>query len=212
MTRLSVIVPTIGRLSLAATLNSLAPQLRKGDRVDVVCDNPERYKSVSGLVTHFRDAAPEPTWRCWPTPEPLGCYGHPARNMALDLLEKLEDAPSTVWSLDDDDQATFGSVDFIRHAIQSFNAPWYVFKMKGGAGSHFPDVVVPTMGPILSRGNIGTPMLVWSLGTSRFGVDVYDGHDDGYFGDFQMVEALDKEFGSPLWMDNVVAEIRPVAE
>lgn len=213
MTALSVIIPTIGRRSLSDTLESLAPQMQENDRVMVVVDDLARYDFCSEAVNFAREASdPGVAWRCLPNHGQGGHYGHPARNAALDLLCELEERPEWCWSIDDDDIATFGAVDMIRSAIDSREGAWYVFKMRGGVGSHFPNVTVPALGPQLLRGNVGTPMLVWPLGRSRFGVNgEWDGMPAGYFGDFEMSHWLLLEFGEPAWREETVAEIRPVA-
>jgi hypothetical protein len=113
--------------------------------------------------------------------------------------------------LDDDDVATFGALDMIRSACGSGAAPWYVFRMRGGDGSHFPGLVVPTMGDVILQGNVGTPMIVFpSRCESRFGVNATDGeHGSGYFGDYLMAASLQLELGDPGWRSEVVCEVRP---
>ncbi len=217
MTRIAVVVPTIGRPELIDTLESLAPQLADGDRVMVACDNLRRYDFCSEAVGVSREeSADGATWRCYPLnpPDaPLGHYGHPARNVMLDLLVGLEHGVDWVWSIDDDDVATFGALDMIRAACSSGDHPWYVFRMKGGAGSHFAGVSVPTMGNVLGKGNVGTPMIVFPTeATARFGLDAVDGHEPGYFGDWQLAVALQQELGAPGWVEAVVAEIRPAVD
>ncbi len=34
---------------------------------------------------------------------------------------------------------------------------------------------------------------------------------DGYFGDHDYARALQEELGDPIWVDEVIAEIRPIA-
>lgn len=212
MTRLAVIVPTTGqRRSLSATLDSLVPQLEHGDRCMVICDDLSRYDFCSEAVGFAREAGADGVmWRCYPNREQPGFYGHASRNIALNILEDLEDGPDWVWSLDDDDVATFGAVDMIRSAIASGEAQWYVFRMRGGAGSHFPGVVVPTLGPRLLRGNVGTPMMVFPVCSSRFGSAEMENMPAGYFGDYQQAQGLLLELGEPQWQPEIVAEIRPV--
>lgn len=211
MTALAVIVPTVGRSSLVDLLEALAEQVQGGDRVMVYCDRDERYDFCSEAVNFAREASdPGVAWRCFPTHGPLGGYGHPARNLALDLLEELDDAPTWCWSIDDDDLPVFGGLDMLRSAAASGRAHWYVFSMRGGRRSHFGGIVVPTMGNVLLRGNVGCPMLCWRLGDSRFGDSTFDDRGPGYFGDYEMAVALQGEYGDPVWVDQIVAHIRPV--
>lgn len=213
MTAICVIIPTIGRSTLADLLDSISPQMQAGDRVMVAYDAPDRFDFCQESVDIARKESEDGvTWRCYPPSHVAGGhYGHVARNRMLDLLADLEDAPEWVWSIDDDDCATFGAVDMIRSAIESEQAPWYVFRMRGGESSHFAGLVVPLMGQTLQRGNVGTPMIVFPVGGARFGVGEFDGHAAGYFGDYEMALALDAELGDPAWMEPTVAVIRPVA-
>ncbi len=140
-----------------------------------------------------------------------GSYGHPARNEGIDNT-------MTKWvcSIDDDDVYVPGAFDTIRAAIKEHpDADWFIFQMVGGPGSHFPGVTVPAMGHTLRLGNVGTPMLVWRKGVSRFGMrgtdDYGNDYGAGYFGDWQMAEALQAEYGDPVWIDHPVAVIRPLA-
>ncbi len=218
MTAIAIIVPTIGRPELARCLASRQPQLMRGERVMVVCDEPTKYNFAAGITSEMRgrtDSVGDVTWRCYPTHGRLGAYGHPARNQMLDLLSALDFGPKWAWSCDDDDEPTFGALDFIRSAIESGNAPWYVFAMRGGATSHFPGIVVPTQGPSIRPGNVGTPMLVFPVCTARFGVGPLEASalpraaEPGYFGDYMLAVALQRELGAPEWLPQVVAEIRP---
>jgi hypothetical protein len=210
---LAIIVPTTGRLSLAFTLASLAAQTQDRDRVLVMCDDPLQYDTAQTCVETIRADA-KGCWCCYPSNENLGHYGHPQRNRVLDLLENLDDAPAWVWSLDDDDVATFGALDMIRGAVTSGEAAWYVFRMVGGDNSHFPGLVVPAAGPKFARGNVGTPMIVApAVCAARFGTGIDMGHGPdrgaGYFGDWEFAEALADELGAPQHRDEIVAEIRP---
>lgn len=213
MTPLAIIVPTLGRRSLQACLESLAPQVAPGDRVVVVCDNPGRYDFCREAVDFAREQSqPEVIWRCLPNTGRRGFYGHSARNCALRYLDELVVRPEWVWSLDDDDIATFGALDIIRDAAANVSGKWLMLKMRGGAGSHFAGTTVPTMGPTIHRGNVGTPMIVFPLCEARYGVAQFDGHAAGYFGDYEMAVALQSELGEPTWVDAVVCEVRPTNE
>ncbi len=141
-----------------------------------------------------------------------GGYGHPARNEGIDGA-----TCEWVCSIDDDDVYLPGAFDTIQDAIQANpHADWFVFQMVGGAGSHFNGVTVPVLGHTLRLGNIGTPMLCWKRGTSRFGMRSHDeqGRDygAGYFGDWEMAQALQAEYGDPVWINETIAVIRPRKE
>ncbi len=224
MTSIGVVIPSVGRETLLDTLASVAEQLQPGDRATVVCDAPGAYDFCSSAVDLARTMSFNGvTWRCFPSYDnslvftdefvgSLGCFGHPARNLGLDLFASLDVAPDWCWSLDDDDVATFGALDMVRSACSSGDAGWYVFRMRGGAGSHFPNVTVPTMGDRVATGNVGTPMIVFPVtAKARFGVAAIHDASEGYFGDYEMAVSLQQELGRPAWIAATVAEIRPEA-
>jgi hypothetical protein len=216
----AVVVPTIGRPELANLLYALAPQTTAIDRVLVVCDRPRRYDWCCALVEGLRKQGAQGRWTTWDR-DNLGHYGHAARNEALDFLASLEQRPDWVWSIDDDDLCAPGALAAIRTAAASGKGKWYVAKMVGGGGSHFPDLAVPLPDVGVRIGNIGAPCIVaptpaearW--GTSEMAA-YHPGpsgaiHEAGYFGDGEYAVALQKELGEPVWLDAVVAEIRPSA-
>jgi len=217
VSRIAITIPTIGRESLREAVQSLVPQLADGDRVMVVCDDMTRYDFCSDTVADAREAAADGVmWRTYPTDKPRGAFGHAGRNMALDMLLELEDAPSWSWSIDDDDIATPWALEKIRAATLTGDSPWYVFRMVGGAGSHYPGLKLPNQGPVIRAGNVGTPMLVFPVCDARWGTTSVDtnlgSQPDGYFGDYQMAISLTDELGQPGWVDSTVCEVRPKAE
>lgn len=214
MTSLAIIVPTVGRRSLADLLESLAPQMQDGDRGIVVVDDHERYHFCCEAVAFAREqSSAEVVWRCWRNRGTRGVFGQGGRNWALDMLREIEGAPAWAWSIDDDDRAAFGALDMIRAAVDSGEASWYIFRMRGGDGTHFPGRTVPMQGEQIVEGNVGTPMLVFpSRCESRFGVGPgVRGGDPGYFGDLTMAVSLELELGAPSWRPEVICEVRPVA-
>ena len=220
MTALSLLIPTVGRESLGDLLASLQPQTSEDDLILVICDRIERYDFAQGLVERARESGAQGLWRCYPGANE-GCFGHPGRNHLLDHLQDC-DWQGHCWSVDDDDRATFGALDMIRAAVDSREALWYVFRMRGGDGSHFPGLVVPATGGGVRVGEVGTPMMVFPsyvkarFGTARLKVEhrgAYPGADEfwpaGYLGDYELAQALRVELGEPKWRDEIVAEVRP---
>jgi hypothetical protein len=183
---LTVIIPTVGRDSLAATLGSLTPQLSDEDDIMVVEDGETQ----------------------------LGAYGHGARNWMLDRFD-LDWGGTHFWSIDDDDIAASDALNIIRTAIESFPGAWFIFQRIGGANSHYHGLKVPHTKHKVLPGNVGTPCIVWPAsaearwGTGAFAIDGLPTHNPGYFGDYEMAVALQKELGDPVWVDEVIAIIRP---
>jgi Glycosyl transferase family 2 len=213
MTGIAVIVPTIGRPELGNCLAALARGTTEDDRVMVMCDRPRRYDWCSALVEGVRKTSAKGRWRVLPR-DNQGCYGHPLRNEAVDHLQELDHRPDWVWSLDDDDMPTADALGTIREAVEVGDGDWYVFQMVGGGDSHFAGVTIPNRGHYVLSGNVGTPMMVFpTTVASRFGLnarqDLGREWEPGYFGDLEMAVALRDELGDPVWVEAVVAEIRP---
>lgn len=201
----TVIIPTVGRRyeSLEALYDSLQPQLEPLDQLIVMGDG--------GSSVLWPDDM-ECSVFCETAQETLGAFGHGIRNLVLDGLRE----ETYCWSIDDDDGAVPGALDAIREAIYEHPGRWFVFQMIGGANSHFPGQKVPTMGHEIRPGNVGTPCIVWPASAkARFGtgpsLNLFPELDRGagYFGDYEMAVALQEELGDPVWVDTVIAEIRP---
>ena len=209
MTGLTIIVPTLGRVSLVSTLRSIADQATEEDRV-VVVEDSEFSKGSAALVRLFmRNEALRGNWSCFNVGRgaPLGAFGHGARNWLLDNWFDEGDR-RYCCSIDDDDVYAPGALDAMRHWMDGNLGRWFIFQMLGGPNSHFKDVTVPVMGHVLKLGNVGTPMLCWPNCAARFGTAPSD-LGDGYYGDFDLAYDLNRILGPPIWVDQTVAIVRP---
>lgn len=186
MTGLTIIVPTVGRETLAATLASIHRQTVVGDRVIVAADGPRpRAREI------FHDHR-WPDWEFFEF-EFDGHWGHGLRNSILDQLE-----PGThVVTIDDDDVYEDGALDLFREA--RCDRP-VIFRMAFGR-AHAADGLVVWQRPHVQYGDIGTPMILAPVCRARFGLE--------YHGDFTYVTQLVEELGEPIWRPEVVARIRP---
>src|SRR5262245_34950248 len=106
MATFSVIVPTCGRPSLAATLESLAGQLERGDEVLLIADGAqpeaERLWHRAGLPGRYRETAPTADW------------GASQRNLGLDLARG-----TYLLFMDDDDAYLPGALAVMRRAVEA---------------------------------------------------------------------------------------------
>lgn len=207
MTRLAVIVPTIGRESLLATLKSVVEAgAREGDEVRVVIDGGQHQWAVadrireSGLYVgdvhvkriNFADAGND--------------YGGRARNAGLQW-------PGCDWVcyLDDDDVYLPGALTAVRAALADRDPTrpeLHIFR----ARVNDPRVQTAGDGCLwidrdLRIGNVSTCMLVHSLAPLaatgvRWRTDVYE-HDYHYAAD---LVAGGYELH---WQDDVIAAVRP---
>jgi hypothetical protein len=178
---LTVVIPTLGRPSLDATLASCPPP-------------------AADHVILMPDLAGE-----------SGAFGHRLRNRALDdgLVKD-----GWVISCDDDDEFVPDAFDKIRAAIRQHpNGPWFLFRMTFGEGSHCPGVTV-WQGKSIKAGNVGTPMIVAPASAkARWGVDALPDlagvRREGWLGDLVYAQSLRLELGEPVFVDEVIATIRP---
>lgn len=189
---LTLVIPTISRPSLLATLNSLRKQnWQEGDEILVVGDGPQETArciwEASGLPGRFLE-----------TPEQLGSWGHGVRNWVnTNRLAKGD----YVAALDDDDVWTPEALDTVRRTVAEAPSRPILFKMAVGTleGKKL------WKDKNLKVGNVGTPMLVapndpWKLGT--WGTE-YGG--DGRF----IIETCKHYPEGPVWHEGVLCVIRP---
>lgn len=217
--RLAVVIPTIGRRSLVDALASVVPQLGLEDLVYVMFDGS--YEAMcttcADVMREYQDEFERVWFYAMPAGEgSLGGYGHPQRNRALDLLPQDID---WVWSLDDDDVAIPEALEMMRAGVNNveiFERPnkWLVFQMRFGPNSHAAGIVVWSDRRV-QLGDIGTPCIVMPRhAEGRWGdmdTDPRSGihHGVGYFGDYQLACNLEAELGPPVFVPQIVCEVRP---
>lgn len=200
---ISVVVPTIGRSSLAATLRSLAPQVTELDEVHVLFDGPEhddRWHISPSWTRGFLEVLPCDS-SVTTNQTPLEGWGHPLRNYALDMLVTR----TRVMTMDDDDVYTDGAFDAIRAELDAHPPAVHVFGCRWGPGHPAAGVVLPR-GRGLMMGEIATPMVVAPSSLARYG--------DAYDGDWTYAQNLAAIFPADgwVWHDHVICEVRPMRE
>jgi hypothetical protein len=199
---LSVVIPTIGRPTLGNTLGSVAPHLLAGDHVIVAADMADGHARrhvrdlVRVLAIEDERQGRGATWTFAYPPEPLGHWGHAARNVALDLHIDT----THVCTIDDDDVYLPGW----RAAIEARGCrdrP-VVFKARWGAGHPAAGVELWHRQEV-REGNVATPMVVWpAYAVARFGLR--------YEGDFDFYSGLERQYGHLDWDEEPIVEVRPV--
>jgi hypothetical protein len=196
MTSITTIVPTIGRPSLVNTLDGLFKQARTEDCVWVVYDGVDHVgmsrNEVDHLLAKYRRYS-DADWILSTTD--LGNWGHGSRNHVLDLGISTD----YVWTIDDDDQVAPDA--FVWFRVQE--ADWAIYKMHFGPG-HPAKGITCWREQLLRFGDIGTPMVLAKPGKARFGLR--------YEGDWDYAQALQEEYGEPVWEPHIVAHIRPIGE
>ena len=140
---ISIIVPTIGRPSLAVALASLTSELLPGDEVLVIGNVDEREE---GPVRYIRRA-------------PGGDWGHSERNFAMKLC-----CGRYIAHLDDDDTFAPGWRALVQDAIDTSEGRPIIFRMR------YPSGQTLWIQPQLCLGNVGTPMMLTPNEPEKFGV------------------------------------------
>lgn len=188
---LSLVIPTIGRPTLARCLTSVRRQeWRAGDEVLLVGDGPQSSArelwDQFGLPGSFHE-----------TPDRIGFWGHGIRNRLLDLRA----AKGThLVALDDDDELADGAVATVRAAIDRNPDRPHLFRMSGEACR---GLVWRTRE--IAHGNVGTPMLVAPNDPARLGrYALHHGGDCDF-----IRETCNHYRGGPVWREEVVCLVRP---
>lgn len=208
---LAIIVPTIGRSTLGATLDSIAADITNTDQVVVVTgkENPD----VHALVDEFSTLHDGEWIYGWPFETVNENVGHGLRNVALDEIITA----SHVCSIDDDDQYYPGALSLLRAA--ACDKP-VIFKTRWGA-AHPANGVELWQERRVCLGNIATPMIVAPVCAARFTPPqeplsdlerwtIAQQGDPWYFADLGWAQQLVAELGAPVWREEFVALIRPV--
>jgi SAM-dependent methyltransferase len=137
---LSIVIPTIGRDSLAQTIRSLVHQLACGDEIVVVADGPQ--SSIRQLIRELDCHAVKYCEHF----DPQSTYGNAQRNYgASQAVGEL------LWFCDDDDVAMPWAVASIRDGMR-LEGP-AIFRMEYGGSELWRS-------PEIRVGNIGGPMVV----------------------------------------------------
>jgi glycosyltransferase involved in cell wall biosynthesis len=145
---LSIIIPTVGRISLKDTLNSVVPQLVQGDEVLVVADGP---------VMMARAMAKELGASYLETP-PTHSWGHAQRNYGMAAAKG-----KYLAFMDDDDVYLPGALDAMRRAIAEHEGRLFIFRMMYRLSLLWAE-------PRIAPGNVSTQMYVFPNIPSKLGV------------------------------------------
>jgi hypothetical protein len=196
---LTLVIPTIGRPTLARTLRSLAGQpWRAGDLVLLVCDLPEAGPVVRELYPQFGLPV-----RYLETNR-LGSHGHGVRNWVQRgrMIRTTHRA-----QLDDDDVWMPDALAVIRAAITARPDRPHIFRMDWrNAGPDRPPTDRPVLwtAPVMREANVGTPMLVAPV--------ALDGAEwaPRYNGDFDHIrDTCARHPDGPAWRPEVICYTRP---
>lgn len=183
---LSIIIPTLGRPSLQATLDSLRPQLSPVDEVIVVADGPssDAARMAQAAGARYEETAPTRAW------------GHAQRNAGMRMAQG-----DFLAFLDDDDVAASDALQTMRGAMLEDPTRPCVFRM-----THHGRVLWKT--PAISFGNVSTQMYLFPNDPNRLASwSVHPGYRDGAGGDFCWLRDTAKLYpkGAIRWRTEIVA-------
>lgn len=178
------LVATTGRPGLEAALQSIVCQKQDGDQVLVAGATPEIQATAARWGCEFFPHAPGNDW------------GHSERNAAMRSGLIRGDY---LAHLDDDDVAVMGSRVAIETAMQMHHGAPLIFKMHYAGPGH-----TLWSSKALCHGNVGTPMFVLPNAPDRWGAFALE-----YGGDFQFIQSCKWDPFDYVWVDAVIARIRP---
>lgn len=175
-------VATSGRVGLDAALNSIVTQAMPGDQVLVIGATPDIAKAAGHYGCSYVFCPPGHDW------------GASERNMAVPYA-----TGDYLAFMDDDDEAVMGSRVAMETAFTQHPGQPFIFKM------HYP-------GPghtlwsakALVQGNVGTPMFVLPNQPEKLGT-----WGSEYGGDFTFISSCQWDTFDYVWVDSVIARIRP---
>jgi hypothetical protein len=180
---LSIIIPTAGRPTLAATLETLARQLHADDQVLVVGDGEQL------LARELVGALPTPPWRYFEH-GPTRDTGRSQREFAI-----ARATGDYLCFMDDDDVFTDGALDTIRAHARAHPGRPLMFRMEDRFGT------ILWQAPEVAYANVSGHMLVVPNLAGKVGH--WDKNDFEF-----IVQTLDLQ-GEPVWLEDVIAVLRP---
>lgn len=191
--KFSIIVPTIMRPTLVATLDSIrCAGVGPGDEALVIIDAAHQNgyapagfnDAVAGLVatgTSVRILQPN---------EARGGWGGPARNHGVEHARG-----SHLLFIDDDDVYRPGAIDVIRAMVTEAPASMHVWRMLARGGR------VVWSSPRLAQGNIGTPMFTVPLLAAGQWTERYEGDFD-----FALSSRMNLGGDAVVWHEQVLVD------
>ena len=185
--KLTIVIPTISRPTLARALRSVQKQeMLPGDEVILVGDGPQPVARALWEQFHLPGKYLE-------VKGPNADWGHTPRN----LVQVHE---GYIIALDDDDELSDGALKIIRQALEENPDRPHMFRMDGA-----PEIGTCWKVREVRQGNVGTPMFVLpAKGPKGKYAPVYGG--DAVF----MQETLAQwPEGSLVWREEIICHVRP---
>lgn len=163
---ISVIIPTLGRDTLSATLFSLKAQLLQEDEVIVIGDGPQPVARdiACSFKALYKETKPTREW------------GHAQRNLGMEMARG-----EYLSFMDDDDFYLPGAFQAMRKAIQEHPGKPFLFKIKDEDRVIWQD-------PIPHFSNVSSQMVLLPNVKGKLGVWQKNAYTpDGRGGDFRFI-------------------------
>lgn len=185
--KLSIIIPTVDRMSLRNTLMSIRNQtLETGDEILVISDGPSIFArdiwKLVGLPGKFEELP-------WQT----GDWGASPRHRGMELAEG-----DYLMFIDDDDTYLDGAIATVRGVINNAQKVPHLFRMYHEHG------LVLWADPEIRLANVSTQMFVVPNDKDKLGK-----WTEEYEGDFYFIEdTVGKYGGRVIWREEIISRWR----
>lgn len=191
-TSLSIVIPTLGRASLRSTLHSVKQQLAWCDQVIVVADPSGDVDQAVQILN--RVAGADRRWVYAEAESDGAGVGSAQRTIGMSLATGTHLA-----FVDDDDTHTRDALELMR--AHASDRP-VIFRMDD-RGLHHGRL---WRDPILSYGNVGTPMFLVPNRPEQLGR--WDAHtQDGHGADYTFITGCVTSMGAPVWREETVCHV-----
>lgn len=181
--KLTLITPTFGRTTLAALIEVVVPQLKKGDEFIVVGDGP------APMAREMARMVPEVTYM--ETPMHMGDYGATPIDYAIERA-----GGDFVWFIGDDDLPSQYAYEIVREGVKSALTLPHIFSMLHSG--------------MILRGRaemcrVSGQQIV--IPRDMMKMPKYAGYEkkDELVSDWVFIDRVIKAFGSPVFHDEIIA-------
>lgn len=183
----SIIMPTLGRPSLAGVMGILVPQLSSGDEVFVIGDGPT--PSARAMMEFFVHPGIH-----YEEMGPIWNWGNPQRNWGMERAKK-----DFLVFLDDDDEPVPGGLNLVRKLIAPDPSKPHVFRVS------LPWGTIPTRKEIVTD-NLSGQCVIFPNDPERLGR--WTGR---YAADFDFIKSTLAHYkpGEIVWHDEIVCTVKP---
>lgn len=189
-----MIVPSVGRPSLAGTLKSVDSIFV--DEIIVSPDGRHAFDSCDAVIMETKLSFPSVSLLQPIEESRMNQRGHPQRNRGM-----LIAASPWLCFLDDDDVFVEGAFSQIIMGLEGYVPHIFQMRFVNGSGGEEAGSVL-WQEPVLRECNVGTPMFVVPNRQMGWWPSVQAG-------DYRFIEETCRAQGDPVFVETVICEVRP---